>query len=245
MAKRRVTSAKQRTAARKNIRKAQLVSARKRKRAPNKRRPSNGRKAAVVAGVSVAAVVGGVAIRHHVREHALQKKHGEDFVPRKATYHHYTNNNAARRIAKTRKWKVTGKNGGHGHHEGVWLTHVKGHGTDSLTRDVFGKARVSVRLSRKEVLGSRTHSIPGGLDKTNRKITHVQVHKSLLQGKRVRHNLPKTARGTRSRAQASRRYTIANPHLHTSSRRSKHAYGISRNMAVNPVRRNIKRVLRG
>lgn len=187
--------------------------------------------AVAAVGLGTAAVAG-VAIRHHVREGALQKKHGEDYVPKKAKYHHYTNNNAARRIAKTRNFKPTGKHAGHGHKEGVWLTrhHKKGH-YDGMTRDVFGKARVTVKLSRREVLAAKTHSIHGGLDKSNKHISHIQVHKTALHGKRMKHNLPKTRSGTRRRAHANRGH--AGNHMRS--------YTISRDMAVSPLRSRIKR----
>lgn len=184
---------------------------------------------AKIAITGAAIGIGGYAAYEYSRESSLKQQHGVDYIPKIGKYSHYTNNNSARRIAATRSWNPTGKNGGHGSSEGVWLTrHSKLGHYDGLTRDVFGKARVDVVLSRKTVLGSMEHSIPGGLDRSNKNITHVQVNKKALQGKRVSHNLPKTPGGTRSRAQA-----------HFASGKS--GYRVAVNMAVNPVRAKAKK----
>lgn len=208
------------------LRKAQLASARKRR--------GHGRARKIGKVVATGAAIGAVAYaghkgRHAIRDHALQKRHGGDYVPRKAKYHHYTNSNAARKIVKHRSFKPTGKHAGHGHSEGVWLTrHSKRGHYDGETRDVFGKARVTVKLKRSHVLKHRTHSIPGGLSKSNKHVSHIQIHKSGLAGKRMKHNLPKTSRGVRRRYTAHRRMGSS-------------SYGAGKNIAVSPIRRRIKR----
>lgn len=206
------------------------------KRAVSAKRKSSRRKtAARTAGVVVGvAAVGGAAYagRTYARERGLKAKHGSTYVPKVGVYSHYTSNRSARVIAKTRTWKPTSKHAGHGAADGVWLTrHSKLGHYDGMTRDVFGKAKVSTVLSRRQVLGNMTHAIPGGLDKSNANIYHVQVHKDLLNGRRVHHNLPKTRRGTRRRAQAN-----------FSSGMS--GYQAARNMAVNPYRARGKKLKR-
>lgn len=224
--------ARRRTARQIRASRANLVKARRRRRYA---------KGAAVVGAAAVIGAGAYATRTHVREGALRKKHGEDYIARNAKYHHYTKPGAARKIAKTKTWKPTGKHTGHGHKDGVWLTTGKRDGT---TRDVFGKARVTTRLKRKEVLGAKTHNIPGGLsagrDKRDKGVHHVQVHKSLMNGRKVKTNLPKTVSGTRRRVAGNLRRANADPDVG----RKMVAYVAARNTAVNPARAAIKRRVR-
>lgn len=206
-------SARQITASRRNLVKA--------------RRKRNYRRAAVIGGTALA--VGGAAYATHrgVKENGLKKKHGAGYIPRKAKYSHYTNNNAARRISKTRNFHSTGKNSAKRYHNdnAVWLTrHNKRGHYDGEVRDMLGKARVTVKLSRKEIIKHKKQVNGNGFTRKN--TLHVQVAAKAVNGRRIKHNLPKTARGVRGRAAGLRRIGETE---------------ISRNMAVSPLRRRVKK----
>lgn len=171
------------------LKKAQIASARKRK--------GRGKKYAKGAAIAVSVAAAGYATHVVAKEKALKKKHGGDYVRKYGTYYHNTTNNAARRITKTRTWKPTGKHGGHGSKNGVWLTTSK---HDKDTKGTFGHAHVKVRLSRKAVMKYRTHpGIPGGMDPSRKGPLHVQISADYLNGRRTSHNLAKTSRGVRAR----------------------------------------------
>lgn len=168
------------------LRKAQAVSARKRRKGGSSRR----RKVAIGVAVAGSAAVAGYHTRNRVREGALKKRHGADYLPKKFTAYHHTNNNAARRITRTKNWKPTGKNGGHGSKHGVWMTRQK---HDPEMRAIYGDAQVRVRVNRREVI----HRIPHGNYKRGN--MHVQVHKKTLQGRKVRNNLANSSKAIRRR----------------------------------------------
>lgn len=187
------------------------------------------RKAAKVAAVAGVVAVGAYGGRTIARERALSNKHGAAYVPKVGKYSHYTNNNSARKLAKSRDWKPTSKHAGHGAADGVWLTRHKklGH-YDGETRDVFGKARLDVVLTRKQVLGNMTHQIPQGLSKRDANLNHVQIRKDALNGRKLYSNIPRGSKATRERYLAHRAMGDS-------------SYGASRNMGVSPTRRKIKK----
>lgn len=170
------------------LRRAQLISARKRR--------GKGKKTKLAIGVvAVGAVgLGAYATRNAIRESKLKKRHGEDYIPRRFTGYHYTSNNSARKIVKSRTWKSTKQNGPHGLADASWFSTRK---NDPVQRDMTGNARVTVRrLKRSDVV----YSIPRGNGEVGN--PHFQVRNSALRGKRVTHNLPKTAAGVRKRGKA-------------------------------------------
>lgn len=217
-------TAKQIAASRRNIVKAQRRSAQLRKGTGK----SRARK--VVKGVAIGggAIAVGYVAHSAAKEKALKKKHGTDYIPRTAKYSHYTRNNSARRISKTRTMKPTGKNSGYGGKDGVWLTkhRRKGH-YDGEVRDMLGKAKVTTRLSRKKILKHHMQTNRNGFER-GKDVLHVQVHKSALHNKRMKHNLPKTAKGVRRRHASNRAAGMA-------------GWENTRNMAVSPVRRAAKK----
>ena len=175
------------------LRRAQLISARKR-RGKGKKKLSNKTKLAVGVVAIGSAGLGAYATRNAVREHKLKKRHGEDYIPRRFTGYHYTSNNSARKIAKSRVWKSTKQNGPHGLADASWFSTRK---NDPTQRDMTGNARVTVRgIKRKDVV----YTIPRGNGEVGN--PHFQVRNSALRGKRVTHNLPKTAAGVRKRGKA-------------------------------------------
>jgi hypothetical protein len=181
-------TAKRTAKQRAQLRRAQLISARKRR--------GKGKKTKLAIGVVAigSAGLGAYATRNAVRESKLKKKHGADYIPRKFTGYHYTSNNSARRIVKTRNWKSTKQNGPHGLDDASWFTRRS---NDKVQRGQTGNARIKVRgIKRKDVIYTIPH---GNAEKNN---PHFQVKNSALRGKRASHNLPKTSRGIRSRGAA-------------------------------------------
>jgi len=175
------------------LRRAQLISARKR-RGKGKKKLSNKTKLAIGVVAVGSAGLGAYATRNAVRESKLKKRHGEDYIPRRFTGYHYTSNNSARRIVKTRNWKTTKQNGPHGKADASWFTLRP---NDKVQRGQTGDARVKVRgIKRKDVV----YTIPRGNGEVGN--PHFQVRNSALRGKRATHNLPKTAAGVRKRAKA-------------------------------------------
>lgn len=170
------------------LKKAQLASARKRK--------GRGKKYAKGAAIVVGVAAAGYATHVVAKESALKKKHGKEYVKKYGSYYHFTKNNSARKLVKTKTWKPTGKNGGHGSKNGVWLTSSK---KDRDARDAFGHGHVKVRLTRGQVMKYRTHSIPGGMDPSRKGPLHVQISADYMNGRKLSHNLAKSSRGVRAR----------------------------------------------
>lgn len=204
-----MASAKQKAAARRNIKKAQIVSARKRRLAPNKRPPakSGGRrlsrkKIILGTGVAVGLVVAGGAVRTHVRENALQRKHGDNYIPRKVTGYHHTYRQHHRNILKNQKFKTKSRFHDKQKSNEVWFTTGSKEGSNMA---LYGDYVVKVKFKRSDI--AQHHKGWAKTGPTRRGQQHnawFSVSQSKMKGKKIKnHYVPKAnpIHGTRQQQQ--------------------------------------------
>lgn len=83
---------------------------------------SKKKKIAVGVAVAGAATASSIVARNALRENALKKRHGEDYLPKTVTGYHYAYGNGQRQILKTQSMKSKQKYGLPGTSTGIWFT---------------------------------------------------------------------------------------------------------------------------